>query len=129
MRGGSASQWLFLAALVLGVLVNLLIRWIRERGHETSGNGAPAAPRQVPAPAPSPTSMSVPAAPRPAASPAPSSEPRRETGRPVARGRRPRRPFDLGRETMRQAIVLMAVLGPCRAVAPQGPDAIPVPPP
>jgi hypothetical protein len=126
VRGGLTPQlWILLAAIVLGVLVNLLIRWISERGRETAKGGEPA-PRPVPAPVPGPALARVPAARHATTSPAPRSGRGLETGRPVARGRR--RPIDLGRRNVRQAIVLMAVLGPCRAVAPQGPDAIPAPP-
>lgn len=127
MRGGlTLQQLLLIAFMVLGLLLNLLVRWIRTRAAGSPGAGA-APGRDAPPPVPGPARARVaplPLPPAPAATPPGRPGPRPEERRP---GRRRRAP-SLGRREARRAIVHMAVLGPCRAVDPRGPDAIPAPP-
>ncbi len=111
------EQIVLLAIFLLVGLVNAIVRW-RQQSREAPPEPAPPPPRREPPPRPAELpprirvtvplpAASVPAARRPPVPvPAPRTPPRR---RPVHRW--------LGRRAdVRRAIVVMTVLGPCRAL-------------
>jgi hypothetical protein len=126
VRNLSIEQLIFLLLFLLVPLFNLVARWLKRR----TGAGAPPPEEAVAEPEPPPRRLpprivlaepvetpppmlpSPPPPPRPAARPAPP---------PVPSRRRPllglRGPEDVGR-----AVVLMAVLGPCRGLELHGAD-------
>jgi hypothetical protein len=105
------EQVLLLALFLLVALASTIARWLKSRLEprppaeptrptEVAGRPRPAGPREV---------MLIPTPPTPA-------ETRPRKPEPSVRPRRPPRPR-LGRPAdLRRAIVLMAVLGPCRAL-------------
>lgn len=119
------EQWLFFAIFVAIGLFNLLGRWLKRRMQEQARQNAPPEPpaprfpeveiREIPAP------RRMPAAPPPEPVVPPVRVPaRRSAVREIARV-----PTRLGGQTdLRRAIVLMSVLGPCRGLESEGPDAI-----
>jgi hypothetical protein len=109
------EQILFLALFLLVVLVNLVARWLRGRGERRPRVEAERpreireGPRRVP-PRPAVPTPEISRAPAPVAAPAPA---------PPAPVRRPPR-FRLGGVAdVRRGIMLMTVLGPCRALEPE----------
>lgn len=112
------EQLLFFALIVVVALANLIARWLkarmeRRRAVETK---EPEQVREVPRRLPPRVVVSAPEARRPPA-PGPIAAPTPPLPRPV---RRPPR-FRLDRPTdLRRAIVLMTVLGPCRALEREG---------
>jgi hypothetical protein len=103
------AQLLLLALFALAALLQLLYRrLVSEPSREAAGGER--APDRARGPRPAPT----PAA-RPEPSPPPSPRPRvpaPATAHPIARSRGP------SRQELRRAVVLMAVLGPCRGLEP-----------
>jgi hypothetical protein len=117
MRTFSPDHLLVLAVFLLVALLNVLValwrRW--QRASPAARPLEPIAP-ETPAQATPPRSVQA----------FPVGRPRRETGVPVeaAPGSRRRPPSArLGPRDVRRAVVLMAILGPCRALEPQGPPA------
>jgi hypothetical protein len=123
MRRFPPEQLLLLAIFLLVPLVNFLLAlWRRrQRGGARAGSFEPVAP-EAPAPATRPGSI----APAPAA--VSGDRPRRETPRVPAETPPgvPRLGVSarLGPRDARRAVVLMAILGPCRALEP-GPPPVP----
>jgi hypothetical protein len=126
MRSLTIEQVLLLALFILVPLFNLLVRWLRQRvltqqpdagpqaPPEPAGDGRPPQPSELPP-------VTVPPRIRRGAAAARAVE---EAVRPRAiaatapprRARRRSRPLHIGTvRNLRRAIVLMAVLGPCRA--------------
>lgn len=117
------EQWLFFAIFIAVGLFNLLGRWLKRRMEEQARQNAPAEPRVERFPEieiremPAPRRMPAPPPPEPVAPAVPA---RRPAVREVARV-----PTRLGGRTdLRRAIVLMSVLGPCRGLESEGPDAV-----
>jgi hypothetical protein len=111
--------------LVLAVVLNLLARRARWTPSEEPEAASAPGPRPRPRPAEAPRpGLSAPAPPArpPVPPPVPPSRPARRAPR-----QRPGRRLALTRGDARQAVLLMAVLGPCRATAPgsSAPDAPP----
>lgn len=111
------EQLILLAIFLLVGLLNVVIRWLRQRADASSPEtgssppptlGLPPAARTVVPPPAQPTAPAVRAARPPVSRP---PQPRR---RPAAGGRLH------GRADLRRAIVAMTVLGPCRALEDEG---------
>ena len=116
MRTWSPAQLLLLAVFLLVPLLNfLLTRWRRRRRASTAVR--PLEPRAQEAPAQATRSRAVQLA--------QIGRPRRETpGIPIESApgsRRPTASARLGPRDARRGVILMAILGPCRAFEPQHP--------
>jgi hypothetical protein len=127
MRSLTPEQLLLLAIFLLVPLLNLTARWLRRRlaRHAPPSREAEAVAEQAGAPPP-PRSRRGTAGPGP-----PPEQPRRRPPpAPPAPGPR-RRPGALGGPRgLRRAIVMMTILGPCRALEPPVPgDGRPTTPP
>jgi hypothetical protein len=111
----AAEQLLVLALLAVVWLASALVNWLRARARraqpvETAETERPAEVRPPP-PLPPRAVVSPPRAPAPAPPASPARMPR------PARAVRPRGRFRVGgAEDVRRGIVLMTVLGPCRAL-------------
>jgi hypothetical protein len=108
------AQLFLLVMTALVLLVNLLARGLRRwvkgdvpRGMESEAPQIPPRGRRPPPPVVEPRR----------AREGPSTAPWRPAGPPDAAHRRPRSPLG-GRRAVRRGIVLMTVLGPCRALEP-----------
>jgi hypothetical protein len=113
------AQLVILVMVALVLLVNLLARGLGRWGTGDVPRGmAPEAP-QIPPRGRRPPPPVV--EPRRAGG-RPSTTPSRPDGPPDAARRRPRSPLG-GRRAVRRGIVLMTVLGPCRALEPSDPRA------
>jgi len=128
MRSLRPEQIFLLVLFVLVPLLNLLVRWLQRRAREQPRR-RPAAPR-APEPAPReewpPTAM--PPRVRVIEPPLPREGPRKAPAAPPPPPARRRRPLG-GRLAVRQAVIAMTILGPCRGLEePPGP-ATPAPRP
>ena len=113
------EQLLLLALFVLAILVPLLYRRVAQDSRDETAGRDPAGGRDR-TPVPPPGAMQV-----PERRPRPRVEPGRDARRtPVApRGARPPGRSRLGTlQDVRRGIVLMTVLGPCRALEPAPPS-------
>ena len=108
------QQLFLLLGLGVALLLNLLARGLRRRGTGDAPRGtAPAAP-QVP---PRGRRLPPPVVEPRRAGRGPAAAPSRPSGPPADARRRARAPLG-GRRAVRRGIVLMTVLGPCRALEP-----------
>jgi hypothetical protein len=120
------EQLLFLVVLVAAALVNILVRWARQRAEAPPRDSGPErpGPRHSGPARRRPTERRERAGTAPVRSPAPRPElpvlvPRRSPLPPPAALVRRRRPVHrrLGRHAdLRHAIVVMTILAPCRAL-------------
>jgi hypothetical protein len=107
------GQLLVLIAFILVPLINVLLERVRRWRFQRQ------VPREEPPQQPSPRTFVKPP-PLKLAAPASERVPAREVGETPPRPRRQRRKktFFTSRRDLRRAVILMAVIGPCRAVDP-----------
>jgi hypothetical protein len=119
VRNVSLEQLIVLAVFLLVPLVNLLARWLRQRGE-----APPRPPAEIPH-QPEPVPFRLPPTVRLAEPVTPQREEQVTRPRPApppALLRRQPRLRISDPEDVRYAVMLMAVLGPCRGLEPPGPE-------
>jgi hypothetical protein len=128
----SAATLVLLALLVALALIGPLIKALRRKAGRPAGPTATGLPRRAPAPTPSPEPTASPLRdPHDLAAldaiPAGAADPASDASRPASLTRHPDRPLEPPTGVvlpagggLQRAIVLIAVLGPCRARSPYG---------